>query len=125
MLDGVDVTITMKRKDGEITVSVSPNAIKVMQPAILTGTPDELDSDFFSKISPAITHTKGVVDNLQDYKKSLEEASEEEKENAEKPKGSKKPKGAKKDAPKKEGTPEPEPKEQTKPAVEQQSIFGQ
>lgn len=125
---GLDLAITMKHKNGKYTVSVLPTIGNKtpMQPLIVTGTPEELDKDFFTLIRLPLQETGAKLKNVEEFKKSVDKETEESKSADKKDpvkkqdkKTSKKP-VAKKEAPKKK---EPPIKKLETPKVQEQSIF--
>lgn len=53
-LSDADVTLHIKRKNDKLTISLMPEAANQITPIIITGTPEELDEEFFNKINPAL-----------------------------------------------------------------------
>lgn len=77
---GVDLTLSIKEKNGKYTVMVLPKATdqSKIQPLIVTGTPEELDKDFFPKVGPVILETTTLLINADEYKKSVEDAAKKD-----------------------------------------------
>jgi PRTRC genetic system protein E len=86
LIDGIDITMKVKRKNGRLTISVLPETTSVISPAILTGTPEELDNGFFAAVSAPISDAKGLKVDLENYKKSIEKSKEKPKTETEKAK---------------------------------------
>lgn len=108
-LPGVDISITLKEKNGKYTVSVLPcigNKAGI-QPIIVTGTPDELDEQFIELIKLPMIETSAAIINLEEHKEStkVSEKVKEEKPKTEKTKAQL-PAQPKKEAPKKEAAAE-------------------
>ena len=79
-IDGIDVTMTIKRKSGRLTISVLPKTAGTISPAIITGTPEELEAGFFEAVSVPIETAKGLNVRLEQFNKSVETAEEKAKE---------------------------------------------
>lgn len=84
-LEGTDLAINLKSKDGLITVSVLPrpnatatNKIKgSLAPLIITGSAEELDNGFFDAVSQPLADTAGLSVQLEEFKKSLQKTKED------------------------------------------------
>lgn len=74
LIDGVDLTIKAERRAGKITLRVLPKTTDTIQPAVVTGTPEELDAGFFQAISLPINQNKGLIIELDEMHKSLQSA---------------------------------------------------
>lgn len=85
-IDGIPVQMTFQRKNGKITISVLPTTTASIAPAIVTGTPEELEVGFFEAIAAPISDAKGLQVQLDAMKASLESAKEQKKEQGAKPK---------------------------------------
>lgn len=115
-----DLNIRVKTKSGSTTVSVLPvsKTENDIEPVIITGTPEELDAEFFNLVSKPIETTKAAIVNLEEQEKSVKEATEA--------KPTPKPAAAKgkdsKPAPKKETKKADSKKE--KPAPVEGDLFG-
>ena len=86
MNQGVDITLVIRKKDGQLMVSTMPksNGLKdeaqnLIVPLNLTGTPEELDADFFSMISQPIQKATGLLTNMSNFEKQAEIAEENSK----------------------------------------------
>ena len=90
-LDGIDVTLTVKRKNGKMTIMVLPQTLATISPAIITGTPDELQEGFFEAVKAPIVEAKGLNVELANMEASIKTAKEKKeidlKEAAASPKG--------------------------------------
>lgn len=73
-----DLNIRVKTKSGSTTVSVLPvsKTENDIEPIIITGTPEELDAEFFNLIAKPIETTKAAIVNLEEQQKSVKEATE-------------------------------------------------
>lgn len=76
-----NVNIEIKTDEaGLISVLTSPkstatdSALKSMTPLLLTGTPEELDAEYFSAVSNPLRETQKFFSNVESYEKSIEEA---------------------------------------------------
>jgi PRTRC genetic system protein E len=92
IIDGVDINLSIHKKDGELTVLVVPvtdkpvektsktdkeNKPKVSKPMSIKGSPEELDKEFFSSIGEALKETSGLVAKTRAYKEELKKKTEE------------------------------------------------
>ncbi len=94
--EGIDLNLSIRTKGGKLTVSIIPKAQKLDDPAqnkikplILTGTPEELDKEFFITVFAPLTGSTGLLTNMSDHEKSIKDAeanSKAEKERKEKEK---------------------------------------
>lgn len=73
-LDGIDLNLTIKRKNGKMTVMVLPQTLATISPAIITGTPDELQEGFFEAIKAPLTTAKGLNVELANLEASIKTA---------------------------------------------------
>lgn len=74
LITGMQLTMTIKEKNGKITVSVLPDGIDKVLPLIITATPEELDAQFIEKISKPIEQA-GLVINATEFEKSIASAA--------------------------------------------------
>lgn len=109
---GLDLAISMKQKNGKYTMSVLPSIgnKQPVQPLLLTGTPEELDKDFFSLIKLPLQEAGAKLSNAEEFKKSVDQ---DKKTPAKKQDKSKDKKPAAKGKVKKQETPK----------VQEQSMF--
>ncbi|GAA5089322.1 hypothetical protein GCM10023210_14000 [Chryseobacterium ginsengisoli] len=66
--------------------SCGDSAKNIIAPLIVRGTPEELDSDFFEKITAPIQQVSGLMVNMESFMKQLEESQKQsamEKQKAE------------------------------------------
>lgn len=122
------INLTVVEKGGKLTVGFYPETDKDsidenLKMTVLTGTAQELDEAFFSQIQPTAEKVVGLVSNISEVEKSLEEAEKEaKKESDRKAKTNKTKPAAKKEQPaKKEAKEDPAPEE--KPAEQQTNLF--
>lgn len=134
--DGIDIAINVKRKNDKLTMSILPLTTSKVQPAIICGTPEELEAGFFEAIAAPLAQAKGLEVKTKEFEDSAAEAEKAAKEKADKAKqkASKEPaaKTAKKPAAAKEtateeagedgedevGEDAPEPVKKTEPKAE-------
>jgi PRTRC genetic system protein E len=78
-LTGKDIhlSIDIKEKNGKYTVMILPKASDAsrIMPIVVTGTPDELDEDFFKKVGPQLIQTGLQLQGIEEHRKSVEEAA--------------------------------------------------
>lgn len=74
-LDGIDISMTLKRKNGRLTICVLPQTASVLKPAVITGTPEELDTEFFNAVAAPLQEFKGLKVDLDNYQQSLKDAA--------------------------------------------------
>lgn len=112
MQPGITVNFTAVVKDGQLTVGVVPSSKDNNIPMLmLSGTPEELDAEFFNTIKEPIQRASGLITNTVEFNQQLDE---EEKDLEEDKKADKKPA---KSADKKKADKKPEKKEADKPEV--------
>lgn len=120
----VDITLRiMSDKTGKLTMNVMPGSVKSLQkPMNITGTPQELDTEFFQTIFPQVQEITGIVTNLKDVKEEAETKAKK-RESHKNPQPIKKAAGKKSAAKKARGKAVDKGEEQ--PAVEEASLFNQ
>lgn len=69
--DGIDITVTIKRKNGRLTMSVLPQTTATINSALITGTPEELEEGFFEAIKAPIETAKGLKADLEQFNTSV------------------------------------------------------
>ena len=120
----VHLSLDIMEKNGKYTVMLLPKASdgSKLQPIIVTGTPDELDNDFFKKVGPVLLDTSTQLINAEAHKKSVADVvkksppvKQADKNPPAKKEASKKPAGKQKPALAKQ--------EEAKPKVEEQKLF--
>ncbi len=82
MTEGVDLTIVIRKSNGQMTVSVLPksNGLKDdaqhhIVPLTLTGMPQELDAGFLSTISQPIQRATGLITNMAHFEAQADKAA--------------------------------------------------
>lgn len=69
----IDMTIRIMQKGDKLTINVMPGSnASVLKPILVTGTADELDSEFFPTVFPAVQHLAGLATNFDEVKKDIE-----------------------------------------------------
>jgi PRTRC genetic system protein E len=82
LLETMGLSMDIKRHDDQLTVSMTPkpsenNKAKITKPLILTGTPQELDAQFFALATAPLEKTAGIIANINFYEEAI--STEEEK----------------------------------------------
>jgi len=72
----VDLTMRIMQKDDKLSVSLFPSGGSKMQPIVVTGTPGELDDEFFTSIAPAMKEVTGIISNIKEVKEAAAKKSE-------------------------------------------------
>jgi PRTRC genetic system protein E len=68
----VDLTMRIMQKDGKLTLNIMPGAKSVtIKPILVTGTPQELDAEFFKTIAPGLSEINGIITNIEEVKNDL------------------------------------------------------
>jgi len=79
-MGNVDLSMRVMQKNSKLTISIEPGLKSAgVAPIIVTGTPEELDAEFFASIAPAVQEIKGIVSNITDVKKQAETKAGEKK----------------------------------------------
>lgn len=73
MTESVDLTLVIRKANGQLTVSTLPKANGLKDeaqnhivPLTLTGTPEEMDAEFLQHIMQPIRKATGLISNLMD-----------------------------------------------------------
>lgn len=82
-LDGLDITIKLKRSAVKLTIEVLPVTGTVIAPVQITGTAEELDDGFFEAITKPIEKAVALKVDLDEYIKSMVKKDIEEVKNPE------------------------------------------
>jgi len=74
---GADLTIRIKSKGGTQSISVLPVSTEEndIQPLIVSGTPEELDVQFFELIKKPLEETITAIVNLEEQEHSVKESA--------------------------------------------------
>lgn len=90
MTDGVDLTLVIRKKEGQLTVSALPrsNSLKDeaqnhLIPLVLTGTPAELDGGFLPTIGHPMQRAAGMISNMAQFEQQATKAAANSKANKE------------------------------------------
>ena len=86
MTDGVDLTLVIRKANGQLTVSTLPksNGLKDeaqnhIVPLTVSGLPQELDAGFLQAIARPIQKTAGLITNMAQFEAQAEKAASESK----------------------------------------------
>lgn len=86
MTDGVDLTLVIRKANGQLTVSTLPksNGLKDeaqnhIVPLTVSGLPQELDAGFLQAIARPIQKTAGLISNMAQFEAQAEKAASESK----------------------------------------------
>ena len=86
MTDGVDLTLVIRKANGQLTVSTLPksNGLKDeaqnhIVPLTVSGLPQELDAGFLQAIARPIQKTAGLISNMAQFEAQTEKAASESK----------------------------------------------
>jgi PRTRC genetic system protein E len=77
-----DLTIRIMQKETKLTINIMPGARSSFKPILITGTPQELDNEFFNVILPELNEIKGLVSNIDEVKKDIKKQLDEKSEAA-------------------------------------------
>ena len=82
MTEGVDLTLVIRKANGQLTVSTLPKANGLKDeaanhivPLTLTGTPEEMDAEFLQHIIQPIRKATGLISNLMEFEKQADKAA--------------------------------------------------
>lgn len=82
MNQGVDITLVIRKKDGQLMVSAMPksNGLKDeaqnhIVPLTVTGTPEELDMGFLPTICKPLQRTVGLLTNMSQFEQQADKAA--------------------------------------------------
>lgn len=83
---GTDLSINIRRMDGNLSVVVMPRrtnlkdeAGQLIVPLVLNGTPVELDEQFLPSITTPLQKAQGILVNLETFEKQAEQATAQSK----------------------------------------------
>ena len=86
MTDGVDLTLVIRKANGQLTVSTLPksNGLKdeaqnYIVPLTVSGLPQELDAGFLQAIAQPIQKATGLIANMAQFEAQAEKAASESK----------------------------------------------
>ena len=82
MTESVDLTLVIRKANGQLTVSTLPKANGLKDeaqnnivPLTLTGTPEEMDAEFLQHIMQPIRKATGLISNLMEFEKQADKAA--------------------------------------------------
>ena len=82
MTESVDLTLVIRKANGQLTVSTLPKANGLRDeaanhiiPLTLTGTPEEMDAEFLQHIMQPIRKATGLISNLMEFEKQADKAA--------------------------------------------------
>lgn len=83
LIDGYTVTLTVRNEKDKMIVLLMPNLTekkdevqKLLTPLTISGTPEELDQQFFSLVAQGLRKAEGIQHNLKEHDASLAKAVE-------------------------------------------------
>ena len=80
-MESVDLTIRIFKKNDKLTLNLMPGSgNSTTMPILVTGTPTELDEEFFDKIMPQMKIVSGLITNIEEVTKGMEKELEQKKE---------------------------------------------
>ena len=81
MVDGQQMTVTLRKQGMELVASVMPSvsgvkdkAVERITPLCMTGTPEDFDESFIEKLKEGLPDAVGLVSNIKEYEDGLEAA---------------------------------------------------
>lgn len=84
MTEGVDLTLVIRKANGQLTVSLLPksNGLKDeaqnhLVPLTVSGHPQELDAGFLQAVARPIQKTTGLISNMAQFEAQAEKAASE------------------------------------------------
>lgn len=90
MTDGVDLTLVIRKKEGQLTVSSLPRSNNLKDeaqnhiiPLVLIGAPAELDGGFLQTIGRPMQKASGLISNLAQFEQQAAKAASSSKANKE------------------------------------------
>ena len=86
MTEGVDLTLVIRKANGQLTVSTLPksNGLKDeaqnhLVPLTISGLPQELDAGFLQAVAQPIQKAAGLISNMAQFEAQAEKAASESK----------------------------------------------
>lgn len=86
MSAGTDLSINIRRMDGNMSVAVMPKrsnlkdeAGQLIVPLVLNGTPIELDGQFLQSVTAPLQKAQGILINLETFEKQAQQATTQSK----------------------------------------------
>lgn len=82
MTESVDLTLVIRKANGQLTVSTLPKASGLKDeaanhiiPLTLTGTPEEMDAEFLQHIMQPIRKASGLISNMMEFEQQADKAA--------------------------------------------------
>lgn len=82
MTESVDLTLVIRKANGQLTVSTLPKANGLKDeaanhiiPLTLTGTPEEMDAEFLQLVMQPIRKATGLITNMVEFEKQADKAA--------------------------------------------------
>ncbi|MBO5665151.1 MAG: PRTRC system protein E [Bacteroidaceae bacterium] len=82
MTESVDLTLVIRKANGQLTVSTLPKANGLRDeaanhiiPLTLTGTPEEMDAEFLQHIMQPIRKATGLISNMMEFEQQADKAA--------------------------------------------------
>ena len=82
MTESVDLTLVIRKGNGQLTVSTLPKANGLRDeaanhiiPLTLTGTPEEMDAEFLQHIMQPIRKATGLISNMMEFEQQADKAA--------------------------------------------------
>lgn len=82
MTDSVDITLVIRKTNGQLTVSTLPKANRLKDeaqnhiiPLTLTGTPEEMDAGFLQAMAQPVRKAMGLISNMVEFEKQTDIAA--------------------------------------------------
>ena len=82
MTESVDLTLVIRKANGQLTVSTLPKANGLKDeaanhiiPLTLTGTPEEMDAEFLQHIMQPIRKATGLISNMMEFEQQADKAA--------------------------------------------------
>ena len=86
MTEGVDLTLVIRKANGQLTVSLLPKSIGLkdeaqnhLVPLTVSGLPQELDAGFLQAVACPIQKTSGLISNMAQFEAQAEKAASDSK----------------------------------------------
>ncbi len=83
LIDGYTVTLTIRNEKDKMIVLLIPNLTekkeevqKLLTPLTITGTPEELDQQFFALVAQGLRKAEGIQTNITEHEASLKKAED-------------------------------------------------
>src|SRR4028118_829939 len=73
--ENLELTLRIKRKNDQLTISVMPDTLEDVQPVLITGTPAEMDEGFIKIIRRPLEVMNGLKTNATEAAKEFEAAA--------------------------------------------------